>query len=89
MEIERRRVQELTDGFQRDLNRIRAGQGRPIEVLNQAKRLVAARQRLLEALIAFDRAQFQLFVALGQPPTLAVEEDKPPPPAGAMLPPAN
>jgi outer membrane protein TolC len=91
IEIERRRVQAATDGFQRDLTRIRAGQGRPIEVLNQAKRLASARQQLLEALIAFDRAQFELFVALGQPPTLAVEEDKPPPPPppeGEMLPPA-
>jgi outer membrane protein TolC len=74
IEIERRRVQVASDGFQRDLNRIRGGVGFPIEVLNQAKRLASARQDLLEAVIGFDRAQFRLFVALGQPPTLVVEE---------------
>jgi outer membrane protein TolC len=77
--IERRRVREASDGFQRDLNLIRAGGALPIEVLNQAKRLFSARQDLLAAVIGFDRAQFQLFVALGQPPTLAVDEGPPPP----------
>jgi hypothetical protein len=105
--IERRRVQEATEGFQLDLNLIRAGgpglggaglggaeagtgrpRGtRPIEVLDLAKRLALARQALLEALIGFDRAQFQLFVALGQPPTLVVDDDKPTPPSSAALPP--
>jgi outer membrane protein TolC len=74
IEIERRRVQEASNGFQRDLNRIRGGIGFPIEVLNQAKRLASARQDLLKAVVGFDRAQFQLFVALGQPPTLVVED---------------
>lgn len=76
--IQRRRVQEATEGFQRDLIRIRGGIGLPIEVLDNAKRLREAREALLEAVIGFDRAQFQLFVALGQPPTLVVEDDKPP-----------
>ncbi len=77
IDIERRRIEEASNGFQRDLNRIRAGEGFPIEVLNQAKRLAAARQALLEAVIGFDRAQFQLFVALGRPPTLVVEDVPP------------
>jgi outer membrane protein TolC len=78
--IERRRVQEVSDGFQLDLNLIRQkARARPIEVLDQAKRLFSARQDLLAAVIGFDRAQFQLFVALGQPPTLAVDEGPPPP----------
>jgi outer membrane protein TolC len=92
--IERRRVQEVSAGLQRDLDRIRGGVGvaggraRPIEVLDQARRLFSARQDLLAAIIAFDRAQFQLFVALGQPPNLVVEDDKtaPPPPAELPLP---
>ncbi len=76
IEIERRRVQESSDGFQRDLKRIiTTDRGLPIEVLNNAERLVSARQRLLAAVIGFDRAQFQLFVALGQPPTMVVEGD--------------
>lgn len=78
--IQRRRVQEATDGFQKDLERVfkAPGTGRPIEVLDNAKRLREAREALLDAVIGFDRAQFQLFVALGQPPTLVVEDDRAP-----------
>jgi outer membrane protein TolC len=76
IEVERRRVEESTDGFQRDLKRILTTErGLPIEVLNNAERLASARQRLLAAVIGYDRAQFQLFVALGRPPTLVVEGD--------------
>ncbi len=86
--IQRRRVQEATEGFQRDLTTSYGGEVLPIEVLDNAKRLRAGREALLEAVIGFDRAQFQLFVVLGQPPTLVVEDDKPPPPPSpAELPP--
>ncbi len=88
--VERRNVQEATEGFQRDLRSIVSGGPhvvRPIEVLDNTERLVKARQDLLAALINFDRAQFQLFVALGQPPNLVVEDDKPTPPPAAVLPP--
>ncbi len=83
--IQRRRVQEATDGFQRDLITSFRGVVLPIEILDNAKRLREAREALLEAIIGFDRAQFQLFVALGQPPTLVVEDDKPPPPPPPLL----
>jgi outer membrane protein TolC len=83
--IQRRRVQEATEGFQRDLITSFRGVVLPIEVLDNAKRLRAAREALLEAVIGFDRAQFQLFVALGQPPTLVVEDDKPLPPPSPPL----
>jgi outer membrane protein TolC len=75
IELQRSRVKEAMEGFQRDLDRIRGGLGFPIEVLNNAKRLSTARQALLEEIIGFDRSQFQLFVALGQPPTMVVEEE--------------
>ncbi|HTU89896.1 MAG TPA: TolC family protein, partial [Gemmataceae bacterium] len=79
--IKRRWVQEATDGFQRDLKTaFGIGGVLPIETLDNAKRLREGREALLDAVIGFDRAQFQLFVALGQPPTLVVEDDKPPPP---------
>jgi hypothetical protein len=47
------------------------GGARPIEVLQSARLLAAARQALLLAIIRYDEAQFRLFVALGQPPDLA------------------
>ncbi|HTU17013.1 MAG TPA: TolC family protein [Gemmataceae bacterium] len=84
--IERRNVQEATEGFQRDLKSILGGIALPIEVLDNCERLRAAREALLAALIGFDRAQFQLFVALGQPPTLVVQEEKPPAPPPVELP---
>jgi outer membrane protein TolC len=88
--IKRRWVQEATEGFQLDLTTAYRGGPRvalPIEVLDNAKRLRAGREALLDAVIGFDRAQFQLFVALGQPPTLVVEDDKPPPPPAELPPP--
>ena len=48
------------------------GQGLPIELLDSLQRLVAARQAIVAAVIGYDEAQFQLFVALGQPPTVAL-----------------
>lgn len=63
-----RQVETALAGFSRDLVRIRGGQGLPIEVLNSADLLVRARQELLAAIIGYDQAQFELFVALGQPP---------------------
>ena len=50
--------------------RVRGGKGLPIELLNGAD-LITRRGQLLRAIISYDEAQFQLFVALGQPPTLA------------------
>jgi outer membrane protein TolC len=73
--VARTQVVASIEGFQRDLARIRGGQGLPIEVLNNAKLLARARQDLLRSIIAFDRSQFDLFVALGQPPTLAIDGD--------------
>ncbi len=68
VDVSRRQVETALEGFSRDLVRIRGGQGLPIEVLNSANLLVRAREQFLAAIIGYDQAQFQLFVALGQPP---------------------
>ena len=60
------------DAYERDLTGVRNGQGRPIELLSSARLLLDGRRRLLAAIMGYDVAQFQLFVALGQPPTLVV-----------------
>jgi outer membrane protein TolC len=59
-------------GYRQDLLRIRGGQGLPIELLDSLQRLVTARQAIVAAVIGYDEAQFQLFVALGQPPMVAL-----------------
>jgi outer membrane protein TolC len=57
------------EGFLLESERIRLGQGRPIEVLDSFRQLLDAQQEWLRAVVAFDIAQFQLFVALGSSPT--------------------
>lgn len=69
----RRRVETASKGYQQDMKRARDLQGRPIELLNSANQLVAARQDLIRFLVEFDQAEFRLFVALGKPPNLVDE----------------
>jgi hypothetical protein len=71
-------VEAAAEGYRLDVIRIRNLAGTrlkqrayPIEALNNFRLLNAARQDLIRALVGHDQAQFQLFVALGQPPTLA------------------
>jgi outer membrane protein TolC len=68
-DLARRRVETAEQAFRLDLIRARnlAAKALPIEVLNSATLLTTARQDLIRALVAYDQAQFQLFVALGQP----------------------
>ncbi|HTU26785.1 MAG TPA: TolC family protein [Pirellulales bacterium] len=70
--VARERLAAAEQGYQEDLARIRGGQGLPIELLDSLQRLVAARQAVVASAIGYDEAQFRLFVALGQPPTVAL-----------------
>jgi outer membrane protein TolC len=80
MEIARRRLETAQEAYRLDLTRIRNLVGtpqlkiraHPIEVLDSANLLTAARLDLVRATIGYDQAEFQLFVALGRPPTLAL-----------------
>lgn len=58
-------------GFREDMQRIRGGQGLPIEVLNSANRLAQSRVKVIRSYLEYNRAQFELFVAVGRAPTLA------------------
>jgi outer membrane protein TolC len=74
VEVARRQLRTAEEGFRLDLERSKHlvdKLSRPIEVLNSSTLLSAARQEYLRALVGYDQAQFQLFVALGQPPTEA------------------
>jgi outer membrane protein TolC len=61
-------VRTGTDGFREDLTRIEGAVGLPIEVLDNLRLLARARTEYLDAIVDYNEAQFQLFVALGQPP---------------------
>jgi outer membrane protein TolC len=71
VEIARQRLQSAEAGYRADLRRIQGGQGLPIEILNSVERLGQARLALIQSLLAYNRGQFELFVAVGQKPTNA------------------
>jgi outer membrane protein TolC len=56
------------EAFRLDTERIKQGQGRPIEALDSFRQLVDARLELLRSIVAFDIAQLQLWVATGSTP---------------------
>ena len=51
-----------------DLVRARNNLGLPIEVLDSMRLLGRSRYAYLDAIVDYNRAQFELYVALGQPP---------------------
>jgi outer membrane protein TolC len=69
--------------FHEDLDRIRAMGGPeehnvlPIELLNSFRLLADARLDYLDAIVNFNRAQFEMYVALGQPPADALARPVP------------
>jgi outer membrane protein TolC len=59
------------EGYELEVRRVRQGGpavGRPIEILDSFEQLLAARQELVRAVVAYDVAQFRLFVAVGSNP---------------------
>jgi outer membrane protein TolC len=64
-------------GFVEEVRRARGGEGLPIEALNLIDLLVDAREDLIRATVAYNQAEFRLFVALGWPPIVAVPTSPP------------
>src|SRR5581483_74166 len=85
-----RAVRSSQEAFREDLTRIRGGQGLPLEVLDSVRLLSRSRYEYLDAIIDYNRAQFQLWVALGRPPADCLARPVPaelvPPPGVAPLP---
>ncbi len=73
------------DSWIEDLTRIRNKEGLPIEAVNSLRLFARARLAYLTAILEYNRAQFELYVALGQPPADALV--RPAPLAPAELPP--
>ena len=72
-----RAVRSATDGFNEDLTRARGAVGLPIEVLDSLRLLAQARGAYLDAIVDYNRAQFELYVAMGQPPADALARPRP------------
>ncbi|HEX4606677.1 MAG TPA: TolC family protein [Urbifossiella sp.] len=79
--VARAAVADAEDGYKREAERVRRGEGRPIEALDSLRLLLDARQELLFAVVAFDVAQFRLFVGTGSTPITVPECQTPARPA--------
>ncbi|HEX3871410.1 MAG TPA: TolC family protein, partial [Pirellulales bacterium] len=71
-------VQSGRLAFSEDLNRIRAREGLPIEVLDSMRLVARARIEYLTAITEYNRAHFEMYVALGQPPADMLARPIPP-----------
>ncbi len=75
MDEARQSVPEAIDSLALNLKNIRQGAGlpgatRPIEVLQPVQALAQARADYLNAVLAYNRAQFRLYRAVGRPPEI-------------------
>ncbi len=68
IETAERALRSSQSGFRRDLLRTRNNEGLPIETLDSLRLLGQSRFAYLDAIVDYNLAQFQLYVALGQPP---------------------
>jgi outer membrane protein TolC len=64
-------IELAEEGFKLDTERIRQGEGRPIEVLDSFHQMLGARLDMIRAIVGFDAAQFRLYVAIGSNPLRA------------------
>jgi outer membrane protein TolC len=68
IDVGERAVRSGEAGYKADFTRVRLGNGLPIELVDSFRLLADARFRYLDAITDYNRAQFELYVALGKPP---------------------
>lgn len=66
-------IESAQKAFDHEVERIRQGQGLPIETLQSIQALDAARREYLRSVVEYNEAQFRLHRALGWPASLAPE----------------
>lgn len=71
IQITQRQLADSEEGFREEFARLLGAEGLPIEVLNSVDQLGFARQELIKSVIAYNQAQFRLFVATGLSPMKA------------------
>jgi outer membrane protein TolC len=72
MEAARRSLRPAEEGFRQEIDRVHQGQGRPIELLDSFRQYLEARQEMIRTTVAYDIAQFRLYVAVGRDPLAGV-----------------
>jgi outer membrane protein TolC len=81
-----RAVQASQKAFEQDLLRTSNREGLPIEVLDSMRLLGRSRYSYLDSIVDYNRAHFELYVALGQPPADVLAR---PVPSKLVLPPGK
>lgn len=88
--INERAVEAGSKSFQEDVTRTLNREGLPIEVLDSLRLLGRSRYAYLDAIVEYNRAHFELYVALGQPPANVLARPVPgklvPPPGPLVVP---
>ena len=74
LDLARGRLQTASAGAREEIDRTRGGEGLPLEAINSVNLLVDARDEFIAALVGFDLAQFELFVAIGETPSTALPD---------------
>lgn len=67
MEVAQTAIGRAQDSYQRNIDRIRDGQGLPIEVLQAIQALETAQRAYMRAVVDYNRSQLQLQWAMGWP----------------------
>jgi outer membrane protein TolC len=62
-------IEAGTQAFAEDMARIRGAEGRPIEAIDSLRILAQSRIDYLNAILDYNKAQFELYVSLGKPPS--------------------
>lgn len=72
--ITQRQLKDTQEGFREEFERLLGAEALPIEVLNSVDQLGVARQEVIKSVIAFNQAQFRLFVAAGASTSQIVQD---------------
>jgi outer membrane protein TolC len=78
IELGEQSLQSIKSAFTQDMTMIKALAGRPIELLESLRLLGRSRLAYLDAIMDYNEAQMELYVALGQPPADVLARPVPP-----------
>jgi outer membrane protein TolC len=84
IELNEKAIKSSQTAFKEDMDRARNGVGLPIEVLDSLRLSGRSRFAYLDAIVDYNRAQFELYVALGQPPANTLARPVPVTAPGAL-----
>ncbi len=93
IDVAERAVRSGELAYKEDFTRVRGFKGLPIELIDSFRLLANARDQYLNAISDYNEAQFELYVALGQPPANTLARPIPasliPPPPPPPVPPGG